>query len=270
MLALAELQRGCRWLSYRDLEPQLTQLLRDFGPHRILFHPEYPFWRLRNDGLWEVRDEDALKIHMTAAGDVPAAVLRKRDAKGGFKEPFFGALQRRPDLVNDAAALLLEQSFPESLHHTILDAVGFQWVVTTRDKRDPQFRVEILRIYDHRCAICGYDARLGNTDLGLDAAHIKWHAAGGPDTPDNGMALCSFHHLAFDRGALSLNKELRILVSKDVHGHTHIEELLLRYSGAPLRMPQKGELFPDQHYLEWHQNEVFWAPARVFPTSPIG
>src|SRR5437870_12435647 len=84
-------------------------------------------------------------------------------------------------------------------------------------------------------AICGYDARLGNTDLGLDAAHIKWHAAGGPDTPNNGMALCSFHHLAFDRGALSLNEDLRILVSKDVHGQNHIDQLLLRYSGKPLK-----------------------------------
>ena len=119
-------------------------------------------------------------------------------------------------------------------------------------------------------AICGYDARLGNTDLGLDAAHIKWHAAGGPDTPNNGMALCSFHHLAFDRGALSLNEDLRILVSKDVHGQNHIDQLLLRYSGKPLRTPQDGEPFPEPTYLEWHRHEVFWAPVRSFATAASG
>ena len=55
----------------------------------------------------------------------------------------------------------------------------------------------------------------------------------GPDTPNNGMALCSFQHLAFDRGALSLNDDLRILVSKDVHGQIHVDQLLLGFSGKP-------------------------------------
>lgn len=270
LLALAEVQRGRRWISYPDLEPKLKQLLSDFGPHRKSFHPEYPFWHLRSDGLWELQDQEMIKNRATAGGDIPVTVLRQSNAKAGFKESFFVILRRRPDLINAAAAILLERSFPESMHHTILDAIGVQWVATKRNRRDPEFRVEILRIYDHRCAICGYDARLGNSDLGLDAAHIKWHAAGGPDTPNNGMALCSFHHLAFDRGALSLNDDLRILVSKDVHGHNHIEQLLLRYSGKPLRPPQDGEPFPEPTYLEWHRHEVFWAPARSFAAGAGG
>ncbi len=261
LLALAEIQRGVRWISYPDLEPKLKQLLADFGPHRKSFHPEYPFWHLKTDGLWELQDEEAIQNRSNTAGNIPVTVLRESNAKAGFKESFFAILRRRPDLVNAAAAILLERSFPESMHQTILDAVGFQWVVTKRDRRDPRFRVEILRIYDHRCAICGYDARLGNSDLGLDAAHIKWYAAGGPDTSNNGMALCSFHHLAFDRGALSLNDDLRILVSKDVHGQNHIDQLLLRYSGNPLRTPQHGEPLPDRIYLEWHRHEVFWASS---------
>ena len=102
-----------------------------------------------------------------------------------------------------------------------------------------------------------------------DAAHIKWHAAGGPGTPNNGMALCSFHRLAFDRGALSLDEELRILVSKDVHGQNHVDQLVLSYSGKRLRMPQRGEPVPDHLYVEWHQREVFWAPARSFAADLI-
>jgi putative restriction endonuclease len=159
--------------------------------------------------------------------------------------------------------------FPRIADQTILDAVDFQWVVIARRRRDPQFRVEILRIYDHRCAVCGFDARLGNTDLGLEAAHIQWHPAGGPDTSNNGVALCSFHHLAFDRGALSIDERLRILVSKDVHGQNHIEQLLLAYGGKPLRMPQRGEPTPENKYLDWHRREVFWAPARSFGAERI-
>src|SRR5262249_22046805 len=122
---------------------------------------------------------------------------------------------------------------PASMHRTILDAVGFPWIVARRDRRGPQFRIHILRIYEYRCAICGYDARLGTTDLGFEAAPVKWHSGGGPDQPDHGIALCAFHHLACDRGAFSLTDEYCILISKDVHGQTHIEDLLLRYSGKP-------------------------------------
>jgi len=269
LLALAALQRDDRWLSYAAVEPQLRRLLADFGPDRRSLHPEYPFWRLRNDGLWEFQNEAALIDALTSSGDVPSSALRAIDAKAGFTEPFFRTLRSQPSLVNAAAEILLEQCFPESLYQTILDAVDFQWVVIARGRRDPQFRIEILRIYEHRCAVCGFDARLGNTDLGLEAAHVKWHAAGGPDTANNGVALCSFHHLAFDRGALSIDERLRILISKDVHGQNHVEQLLLVYSGKSLRPPQRGEPVPEHNFLDWHRREVFWAPARSFETERI-
>ena len=37
-----------------------------------------------------------------------------------------------------------------------------------------------------------------------------------PDEVSNGLLLCSFHHVALDRGALGLSPEHRILVSKHV------------------------------------------------------
>jgi putative restriction endonuclease len=263
LMALAQLQRReGRWLSYAEVEPKLKQLLADFGPPRQTARPEYPFWRLQHDGIWEIPEADRLEKDLTASGDVKVRALRTHGAKGGFTEALVAVLRRRPPLVNRIAALLLENNFPSSLHQQILDAVDFPWVTGQRSRRDPGFRTEILRIYEHRCAVCGYDARLGSSDLGLEAAHIKWHAAGGPDTPDNGLALCPFHHLALDRGALSLDDELTVLISKDVHGQNHLEDLLLRYAGKLIRRPQQGEPSPNSLYLQWHRREVFWAPAR--------
>lgn len=40
----------------------------------------------------------------------------------------------------------------------------------------------------------GFNVRLGHQLVGVDAAHIQWHQAGGPDTEENGIALCSLHH----------------------------------------------------------------------------
>jgi putative restriction endonuclease len=118
-------------------------------------------------------------------------------------------------------------------------------------------------IYEHRCAVCGYDGQLENTDLGIEAAHIKWHAAGGTDTEDNGLALCSFHHKALDRGAIGLDDDRRVLVSQHVRGSHGVGEWLLRFVGEPIRSPQAGEPPPAVGNMGWHRREVFRAPPRA-------
>jgi putative restriction endonuclease len=40
--------------------------------------------------------------------------------------------------------------------------------------------------------------------LGLEAAHIKWFQAGGPDIEANGLAMCSLHHKLFDLGVFTI------------------------------------------------------------------
>ena len=63
-----------------------------------------------------------------------------------------------------------------------MDAVGLeiQFEQTLRRRRDPAFRERVLMAYQYRCAVCGYDLRLGTQQVALEAAHIKWHQAGGP------------------------------------------------------------------------------------------
>ena len=48
---------------------------------------------------------------------------------------------------------------------------------------------------------CALAATNGWQPLGLEAAHIKWFQARGPDVVQNGLALCSLHHKIFDLGA---------------------------------------------------------------------
>lgn len=114
-------------------------------------------------------------------------------------------------MVNRLAHDLLESHFAPTLHQEILDAVGMPWIsepaLIARRKCDPEFRLHILHLYTHRCAVCGYDGRLGNNTLGVEAAHIKWHAAGGPDEPNNGIAHCSFHHKMLDKGAMGISTD---------------------------------------------------------------
>ena len=41
-------------IPFAEVSRDLTELLKEFGPSRKSHHPEYPFWRLQNDGVWVV------------------------------------------------------------------------------------------------------------------------------------------------------------------------------------------------------------------------
>ena len=135
-------------------------------------------------------------------------------------------------------------------------AVGLDLEIGLTRSRDPQFRERVLIAYKYSCAVCGYGVRMGEKLVGVEAAHIKWHKAGGPDVENNGIALCTLHHKLFDLGAYTVDKHLKMLVSEKVHGNG-ANEWLVNYHGKSLRPPQSRSYFPEPTFLEWHVNEVF-------------
>lgn len=270
--SLARVQRvEPRLTPFEDVYEPLKLLLIEFGPQRKSYHPEYPFWHLQTDGLWEIPQADELKADLDRRrrkNNPAKSVLIRASAEGGLPNDVYESLRSRPDLVNEIAAGILDEHWESSFHNEILDAVGMPYVqITRRRKRDPAFRDTILRIYEHRCAVCGYDALLGSTDLGIEAAHIHWHSHGGTDTEDNGLALCANHHKAFDRGAISLDDDHRFLVSQHLRDTQGARDWIIRFSGRPLRGPQSGCPPPSSSHLDWHREQVFREPAREAGTS---
>jgi hypothetical protein len=108
--------------------------------------------------------------------------LLARDARGGFSAEVQAALKADPTLAAEIAARLLRRHFPDSVHDDVLNAVGLDLdaAATADRKRDPRFRQRVLTAYEWRCAVCGLDVRLGSVSIVLEAAHIRWHQAGGP------------------------------------------------------------------------------------------
>ena len=264
LMALGRVSRGeSPELPYRDVDRDLRQLLLDFGPRRKSYHPEYPFWRLQNDGIWLVRDAEQLP-RRKGKDDAKRTELLRHNTAGCFTPEIQTALQRDPGLVAEIAEMILEANFATSLHDDLLAAVGLslETGTTRKSKRDPAFREKVLRAYEHRCAVCGFDLRLGSSDLALEAAHIMWHQAGGPDVESNGLALCSIHHKMLDRGAFTVSNEYRVLVSQEVFGSSGMEEYLLRFHGYRIRDPQSADYLASPDYLDWHRKEVFRNPAR--------
>ncbi|MCJ8166178.1 HNH endonuclease [Pontibacter sp. E15-1] len=260
LLALGEIQRGNKgFIPYSTIEPKLKDLLLDFGPQRKTQYPNLPFTKLANDKLWQFDKPQLLDTKQ----DYSSRFLRDHDLQGKFPDEVIQQLSNSPDLIKQIAEAILEQNFPETLHHDILDSVGLD--ITTAQsgsdvkrarRRDPLFRESILKAYEYQCAVCGFSVRLRHQLLALEAAHIMWHQAGGPDVEVNGLALCATHHKLFDMGAFTVTAELKLLVSDEVNG-VGAQEWLLRHEGKTIKPPQKKAFYPNPDFTIWHVNEVF-------------
>ena len=261
LLALARVQAGQpRMIRFSEIEATLRDLLRDFGPPRSGYHPEYPFWRLQTDQLWEIAGHTTL-VKRQSNSDPLLSELRRKEVVGGFPEQIYLLLQERPEVLREVAQRLLESHFPASLHEAILNIIGLDLTSNIRSaRRDGRFRQEVINAWQHQCAFCGYNVRFDQTDLGLEAAHIMWVQAGGAELLDNGICCCVVHHHAFDRGALSISNDLRILVSSRLHGGAALARWFTELHGRPLLGPALKKASPRINFVQWHQTQVFRGP----------
>lgn len=269
LLALGRQSRGLTGpVLYEDLSPELASLLREFGPSRRAYHPEYPFWRLQNDGVWVVESDRPMRTRASNS-DPPKSELLGARARGRLDPAIVSAITESPELLPAIANRLLEAHFPHSIHADILSAVGLATDnhTTSSRRRDPKFRERIMVAYERRCAVCDFDVRIGSVSIGIEAAHIRWHQAGGPDEETNGLALCSTHHKTFDLGAFTIDPTDGLLVSEQVTGSSELDHILLRHHGQPVRPPQHHEHRPDSGFLAWHRRQVFKEGPRSAPAK---
>lgn len=256
-----------RLVEFEEVSINLIRLLNDFGPERKHHRAEYPFWRMQKDGIWEVKSPENPEWGLTSSGDVKKSELIRYNAFGGFTEPVYREIKSDPALFKKIVQKLLDDNFPASIHEDILQAVGIDLAADAAivQRRNPEFRGRVLRAYEYRCAICGFDIRIDHTPIGLEAAHIKWHTAGGPDEESNGLALCTLHHKLFDRGAFTFSKRLEVLVSDRANGTASFNEWLLKYHGKKLAAPQRETYKPQMAFRDWHVREVFRGEIRELP-----
>ncbi|MGW2774280.1 phosphorothioated DNA-binding restriction endonuclease [Streptomyces olivaceoviridis] len=251
-------------LPYTAVEQDLQRLLTEYGPpHKTT--PAYPFHHLVSDGVWEVRTDRGPGSPGSGVRD-----LRETGATGRLAPELRAALRREPDLLGRIARLLLDLHFPPSLHGELCEAVGLDLEPTeaeqlsaVRRQRDRRMRELVLTAYEYRCAFCGYDGRIGAVPVGLEAAHVRWWAFGGPDETENGLCLCALHHKLFDKGVLGVGDDHRILVSQRFVGHSPAaREHVIALAGRPLIGPQPGSRPVAAAHRDWHARQVFHGEPR--------
>ena len=166
------------------------------------------------------------------------------------------------DAFMDAAL----EGLAESLSHGSASDYGYAQVlfdlpegrerqtVTSQRVNQQYFRNLLLENYHGRCCMTGI-----SVEPLLVASHIKpWRVADPKTerlTPDNGILLNALHDKAFDKGLITINKDLRVVVSRKVSKKGPEGEFLWRFDGQSIERP---ELYPPRReFIEYHNDVVF-------------
>jgi len=130
-------------------------------------------------------------------------------------------------------------------------------IAVVKVRRGQQFfRQTVLNAYGVRCCITGI-----NVPRLLVASHIKpWSDFPNERLePRNGLCLSSLHDAAFDAGLITLDEQLKLILSrrlKDYFPHAALEQNFLEYEGMTIRKPNKIAE-PDPTLLEYHREIIF-------------
>lgn len=141
------------------------------------------------------------------------------------------------------------------------DEVGFtneltERLVTLQVRRGQAFfRRTVLAAYEDCCCITG----ITSLDL-IRASHIIPWAEGVEHRldPRNGLALNALHDTAFDRGLITLDDSLRVVLSRHLGDSMPADvyrSFFEKYAGNTIRSPHRFS--PSLEHLEYHRNHVF-------------
>jgi putative restriction endonuclease len=260
LLALGRLaSSGSSATPWSVAEEELAALIAEFGPPsktKPAQSAAYPFTHLRSDKVW-VLDRD---VPMDNVGPLRQGVT------GRLEESLEQLLMRRPDAIPAVARTLVESHFQATVGPDVLIATGFDPEETTSEarpaadpaqrKRSASWRAEVIEAWDRQCAFCGFDGQAGGAPVGLEAAHVRWWALDGPDTLENGLALCMLHHKLFDRGILGLDDGLSVIVSRRFSARTPHGRAVYDLHGYRLAA-RPGTPLPARQHVRWHLEQVF-------------
>jgi putative restriction endonuclease len=116
------------------------------------------------------------------------------------------------------------------------------------------FRLAVTDAYNRECAITS--ARVLPA---LDAAHIQSYSSGGEHEVSNGLLLRRDIHSVFDAGYLTIDEDMRVVVSDRVRTEFNNGNEYRRLHGERLRLPPTAEFQPDAARLRWHRENRFAA-----------
>lgn len=128
------------------------------------------------------------------------------------------------------------------------------------------FRLAVIDSYNYRCCVCGLIVPSPDfLTWEVEAAHIIPHRYLGKDDIWNGIALCRFHHWAFDVGWFTLNENYTIQISKRMQKLSGEQGKIKEFDlfentlrqGQKICLPLNKKHYPHEKSIHWHHTNIF-------------
>lgn len=113
------------------------------------------------------------------------------------------------------------------------------------------FRNRLLDCYQSKCAMCNVDSKLF-----LRGCHIVPVSDDTKIAADlkNGICLCVFHDVAFEKGLISISNQYEVIVAESFNPTSSVlENAISILDGKKIRKPIKN--CPDKSYLKRHRDK---------------
>ena len=240
----------------------------------------YPFPRLQNDGILQLipNPDHSGRINIEAISSMKK--LREVCIGASLDDELF-ILFSQSDSREHLRAAIINRYFSEPVRQAVAECgmVNIksyeysQELLKVSEKtssfeaadevaenikiRDQGFRKAIVRLYEHRCALCGIRMMTPEGHTVVEAAHIKPWSESHDDRPTNGMSLCRLCHWSFDEGLMSVGSDYEVLVSKRVTTENNYPGHILTLSDRLIFKPEGETFWPGQENLAWHRDKIF-------------
>ena len=256
------------WMGYISLLPPMNRQAS----------MAYPFFYMGSDGFWSLQPRHKNPVK---PGQTISSLKRLRECYFGakFNDDLFPLLQMessrdrlRARLVETFFASEFQQvveaqstlNYKAAAYSSNLLIVSEQSLDFASEQEDPPkkvrdqgFRKAIVRLYDHRCALCGIKIITDENHTVVEAAHIIPWSISKNDNPTNGMALCKLCHWSFDEGLMGVGSENQVLVSQIIKHDPNLPGHMLTLSDRPIFRPPESKYWPAQESFKWHRKERF-------------
>ena len=192
---------------------------------------------------------DLLKNHNTQLYIQLNTVIETSNIRGkygiyeGVLSEFEAMAEQRLNNVQDAIAAI-DDTVTQEIENSGGDALSSLF-------NSVSFRDFVMVGYESLCAVTGMAIKFENL-INLEAAHIKPKSHGGLYLPNNGFALCRDIHWAFDKGFITLNDNLEVIVHERV-----TSKWLHSFSGKQIRIPKDPFFRPSLDNLVYHRDNVY-------------
>lgn len=234
-----------------------------------------PFYHLSAEGFWTVKTKlgASLNLHIRSINTLNEIV------DFGYFATDLYTLLINTESRNILKTALLDHYFPDTkevylkkskggyiqdLKSYLLNEspAGYTQVVNDTDEeeqfiRGGMFKKLVPQVYNHTCCITGMRLVSNHGFSMIDACHIIPFSLSKDDRINNGLALCPNLHRAFDRGLISINERLKVIVSESIAEDLSNNYALMHLKGRSLALPFGEKHYPNDSNLAWHRQHIF-------------